>query len=288
MILVMGATGTTGGEVVRQLAARGTKVRALTRDPARAQLPPGVEAVPGHHRDPASVAAAMAGAEAAFLVGVFGPDDSEHDRALPAAARAAGVRRLVKLSGIGCGDPAVGPVGTWHMAGEQAVRDSGLEWTVLRPSAFASNTLGWAPAVRSGGPVPNLSGAGGQGVVDPRDVAEVAVAALLDARHDGRHAGRTYTLTGPEVLSVPDQAAVLAGILGRPVGTRELTSDEARAHLRTLGLDDTFVDASEQSRAFVQRGGNEVVTDDVPRLLRRPARTYREWAMDHRDLFADD
>ncbi|MFG2700701.1 NAD(P)H-binding protein [Streptomyces sp. NPDC048386] len=283
MILVMGATGTMGGEVVRHLTARGEKVRALTRDPAKAEVPAGVETARGGPGDPASVAAALAGADAAFLVGVFGPGDSEQDRALPALAAAAGVRRIVKLSGIGCGDPAVGPVGTWHLAGEQAMRDSGLEWTVLRPSAFASNTLGWARAVRSGGPVPNTTGDGGQGVVDPRDVAEVAVAALLDEGH----AGRTYTLTGPEVLSVPGQAAMLAEILGRPVGTRDLTPDEARAHLRTLGFDDTFIDASEQSRFFVQQGGNEVVTDDVPRLLGRSARTYREWALDHKGLFGE-
>jgi uncharacterized protein YbjT (DUF2867 family) len=283
MILVTGATGTIGGEVVRQLAARGEKVRALTRDPAKARVPSGVETARGHHADRASVEAAMACAEAAFLVGVFGPDDSEHDHGLVEAARAAGVRRIVKLSAIGTGDPAVGPVGTWHLSGEQAVRDSGLEWTVLRPSSFASNTLGWAAAVRAGSPVPNTSGDGGQGVVDPRDVSEVAVTALLDARHSGR----TYTLTGPEVLSVPDQAAVLAGILGHPVGVRDLSSAEAREYLLGLGFGDTFIDASEKSRAYVREGGNAVVTDDVREVLGRPARTYREWAEDHKEAFME-
>ncbi|MFJ3892186.1 SDR family oxidoreductase [Streptomyces sp. NPDC090083] len=283
MILVTGATGTIGSDVVRQLAARGEKVRALTRDPGRADVPSGVETARGHHADRASVEAALTGAEVAFLVGVFGPDDAEHDRGLVEAARAAGVRRIVKLSGIGTGEPAVGPVGTWHMAGEQAVRDSGLEWTILRPSAFASNTLGWAASLRAGGPVPNTSGDGGQGVVDPRDVSEAAVAALLGPAH----AGRTYTLTGPEVLTVPDQAAVLADVLGRPVPVRDLSSAEARAHLLGLGFSDTFIDASEISRAFVRNGGNEVVTDDVREVLGRPARTYREWAEDHRAVFGD-
>lgn len=281
MILVTGATGTIGSEVVRRLVARGEKVRALTRDPEGARLPSEVEAVRGHHRDRASVQAAMAGADAAFLVGVFGPDDAEHDRGLVEAARAAGVGRIVKLSGIGTGDPAVGPVGTWHVAGEQAVRDSGAEWTILRPSAFASNTLGWAEAVRAGTPVPNTTGTGGQGVVDPRDVAEVAAAALVEAGHSGR----TYTLTGPEVLSVPDQAAVLAELLGHPVEVRDLSAAEARAYLLGLGFTDTFVDASEISRQFVRNGGNEVVTDDVRHLLGRPARTYREWARDHKSAF---
>ena len=281
MILVTGATGTIGSEVVRQLVARGEKVRALTRDPGKARVPSEVEAVRGGPADRASVDAALTGAEVAFLVGVFGPDDAEHDRGLVEAARAAGVRRIVKLSGIGTGDPVVGPVGGWHVAGEQAVRDSGLEWTVLRPSAFASNTLGWAASVRAGTPLPNTSGAGGQGVVDPRDVAGVAVAALLDAGHSGR----TYTLTGPEVLSVPDQAAVLAEVLGRPVEVRDLSSAEAREYLLGLGYSDTFVDASEISREFVRNGGNEVVTGEVREVLGRPPRTYRQWAQDHRAAF---
>lgn len=283
MILVTGATGTIGSEVVRQLAARGEKVRALTRNPEKAQVPTGVETARGHHADRASVQAAMTGIEVAFLVGVFGPDDAEHDRGLVEAARAAGVRRIVKLSGIGAGDPAIGPVGTWHVPGEQAVRKSGLEWTVLRPSAFASNTLGWAASVRSGSPIPNTSGTGGQGVVDPRDVSEVAVAALLDPGH----AGRTYTLTGPEVLTVPDQAAVLAGVLGHLVEVRDLTSAEAREYLLGLGFSDTFIDASEISRAYVRDGGNEVVTEDVGEVLGRSARTYREWVEEHRGMFGE-
>jgi uncharacterized protein YbjT (DUF2867 family) len=281
MILVTGATGTIGSEVVRRLVARGEKVRALTRDPEGAGLPSEVEVARGHHRDRSSVQAAMTGADAAFLVGVFGPDDAEHDRGLVEAARAAGVSRIVKLSAIGTGDPAVGPIGTWHTAGEQAVRDSGAEWTILRPSAFASNTLGWAEAVRAGTPVPNTSGTGGQGVVDPRDIAEVAVAVLVEAGHSGR----TYTLTGPEVLSVPDQAAVLAELLGHPVEVRDLSAAETRAYLLGLGFTDTFVDASEISRQFVRNGGNEVVTDDVRHLLGRPARTYRDWARDHKSAF---
>src|SRR4051812_10283672 len=130
MILVTGATGTIGSEVVRQLVARGEKVRALTRDPERAELPPGVEVVRGHHRDVGSVAAAMAGADRAFLVGVFGPEDRDSDRGMVEAARAAGVRRIVKLSAIMAGDPRTGLGGIAHGHGEEAVRESGLEWVI--------------------------------------------------------------------------------------------------------------------------------------------------------------
>jgi uncharacterized protein YbjT (DUF2867 family) len=277
MIVVIGATGTIGSEVVRRLAARGEKVRALTREPAQAEVPAGVEPVRGHHRDRASVTAAMEGAQAAFLIGAFGADDAEHDRGLVEAARAAGVRRIVKLSSLGTGDPAVGPFGTWHVPGEQAARDSGLEWTILRPTSFASNTLAWASAVREGAAVPNTYGDGRQALVHPRDVAEVAVEALLS----GRHTGRTYTLTGPEALSVPEQVKVLADVLGHPVERHDLSAAEAREGMRAMGIDDAFADAAD----YIRAGGSDIVTEDVREVLGRPALTYREWAQDHKGSF---
>ncbi|NUR01496.1 MAG: NAD(P)H-binding protein [Streptomyces sp.] len=283
MILVTGATGTIGSDVVRQLAARGEKVRALTREPARARVPSGVETAPGHHRDRASVEAAMAGAGAAFLVGVLGPEDAEHDRGLVEAARAAGVRRIVKLSAIGTGTPDLGEFATWHLPGEQAVRDSGLQWTVLRPSSFASNTLTWAAAIREGTPAPNMMGDGRQGVVDPRDVAEIAVAALLDPGH----AGRTYTLTGPETLNPHEQAAVLGEVLGRPVPLHDFSPEERREQFLAAGLGETYADSLMAAARFIQEGGNDVVTEDVRQVLGRRARTYREWAEDHKGAFGE-
>ncbi|MEU0596955.1 NAD(P)H-binding protein [Streptomyces sp. NPDC006393] len=281
MILVTGATGTIGSDVVRQLAARGEKVRALTRDPAKARVPAGVEVVRGDYRDPGSLEAALTGVTAAFLLRPPGPDEGQ-DAALVAAAGAAGVGRLVKLSAIGTGEGASGPSALWHLKGERAVRESGAAWTVLRPSSFASNTLSWVPALRAGEPVPNLTGDGASGVIDPRDVAAVAVRALVESVH----AGRTYTLTGPEAISVPGQAAVLAAVLGRPVPTRDLSPDETRAFLRTAwGMEGDRADGVLAGVAFVRDGGNAVVTDDVPEVLGRPARTFRAWAEDNRGIF---
>jgi uncharacterized protein YbjT (DUF2867 family) len=282
MILVTGATGTIGSELVRQLAARGEKVRALTRDPARAEVPAGVEVAKGDYADPESVRAAMSGVTAAFLVGVPGPG-ALHDAELVTAARAAGVGRLVKLSAIATGDPDLGPSAAWHLPGERALADSGTEWTVLRPSVFASNTVGWAHAIRSGEPVPNMTGDARQGVVDPRDVSEVAAHVLLEPGHTGR----TYTLTGPEAIGVPEQAATLTALLGRPVTTRDLSADESRAFLRAWGLGEEATEAILAGNAYVRRGRNEVVTDDIHKILGRPARSYREWAEDHRGAFVE-
>ncbi|MGW7264684.1 NAD(P)H-binding protein [Streptomyces sp. NPDC054842] len=284
MILVTGATGTIGSHVVRLLAERGEKVRALTRDPSRATAPPGVEVVRGDYREPASVAAALAGATALFAVGVLGPGDAEQDAALVALARTAGVRRVVKLSAIGTGDPVLGPVGTWHLGGEQAVENSGLEWAVLRPSAFASNTLSWAEPIRSGTPVPDLTGPGTQGVVDPRDVSEVAVEALLDPRHTGR----VHTLTGPELLTTAAQAAILAGVLGRPVDTEDVPAKTARERFLASGMPRTYVEGVLAGAAYVRQGRNAVVTDGVRQVLGREPRTYERWARDHLAAFAGD
>ncbi|MFJ9152046.1 NAD(P)H-binding protein [Streptomyces sp. NPDC102270] len=281
MILVTGATGTIGSDVVRRLVARGEKVRALTRDPGGDRLPPGVEAVRGHPRDLDSVAAAMAGADAALLVGVFGPEDADTDGGMVRAARAAGVRRVVKLSAISAGDPRTGLGGIAHGHGEEAVRGSGLEWVILRPSSFASNTLSWAAALRSGELVPNMLGTGRQGVVDPRDVAEIAVSALVGPGH----VERTYTLTGPETLSPHDQAAALGEVLGSRVELRDLTPSQTRELLVASGWSEESAEGMLRSVRFVAEGGNAVVTGDVEEVLGRPARTYREWAQDHKGSF---
>ncbi|MEU4339668.1 NAD(P)H-binding protein [Nocardia sp. NPDC023852] len=280
MIVITGATGTIGSEIIRQLADRGEQVRAVTRDPGRAEVPAGVEVVRGDYTDLASIATAMTGADAAFVVGVLGPEYVEADRALITTAREAGIGRIVKLSAIGTGDVSLGRVGTWHLPGEQAARESGVDWTILRPSSFASNTLSWAQAIRSGNPVPNMTGRATQGFIDPRDVAGVAVEALLSAEH----AGRVYTLTGPELRSTHDLAATLAAVVGHPVRVVDIPEAEAREHMLTAGMSAEFADGALAGQAYVRAGRNAIVTDDVRQILGR-ARTYAEWATDHASAF---
>jgi uncharacterized protein YbjT (DUF2867 family) len=145
----------------------------------------------------------------------------EHDLAMIEAARTSGVRKVVKLSAIRGGDHATG-VSTspsdWHAPGEQAPASSGPAWSALRPSSFASNAVRWAGAIRAGQPVPNTTGAATQGVVHPEDVTAVAVQVLLTDTYDGA----THTLTGPELLSVPDTVACLAEKLGEVIETVDL------------------------------------------------------------------
>jgi uncharacterized protein YbjT (DUF2867 family) len=262
MILVSGATGTIGSDVVRRLDALGQPVRALTRDPARAAAPAGVEVVRGDLDDPVSLAVAVRSVSTVLLLAPPGPRQAEHDLALLAAARDGGVDRVVKLSAIGTGLASHPKMGEWHQPGEEAVRASGLEWTILRPTSFASNTLAWVGAISAGEPVPNPFGAGEQAVVDPRDVAAVAVQALTGTGHSGQ----TYTLTGPSALTTREQTAVIGAVLGRDVHILELTLDEWRAMLVESGADAAFIDKVVDGVTFVRKGLNAAVTDDVYRM----------------------
>jgi uncharacterized protein YbjT (DUF2867 family) len=158
---------------------------------------------------------------------------------------------------------------------------SGLTWTILRPSSFASNALRWAGPIRAGDPIPNMTGTGVQGVIDPRDVAEVAVAALTRPEHDGQ----TYTLTGPELLSVPGQTTQLGEVLGRTINTMDVPLDAAREQMLASGMDRAFVDVVINGAEFAREGGNAILTDDVERVVGRPPRTFRTWADDHRHAF---
>ncbi|WP_432164511.1 SDR family oxidoreductase [Streptomyces sp. bgisy031] len=283
MILITGATGTIGSEVTRLLAARGVPHRALTREPGRAAFGPATEVVRGDLDDPGTLDAAVAGATAVFMVTLPGSGSGPgvQDKALLDAAVAAGVRRVVKLSAIGTGEPGAGRFGMWHAPGEEALRASGMEWTVLRPTTFASNFLWSAPEIRAGRPVPNQFGDGAQGVIDPRDIAETAVETLLADGHDGR----VYTLTGPELLTVPDQAAAVAAAAGRSVETVELPPESAREYVLAAGIAEESVDSVLEGFAYVRAGHNAIVTDDVERVLGRPPRTFAMWAEEHKEAF---
>ncbi|WP_105967978.1 NAD(P)H-binding protein [Streptomyces geranii] len=264
MILVTGATGTIGSHVVRQLTALGLPFRAMSRR----EQPGGVRA---DFDDPASLARAEVGVDTVFLVTVPPLPTADHDIALLTAARAAGVRKIVKLSAIGSGTLFDGAtVGAWHADAEEAIEAAGFVWTMLRPPSFASNFLYHRALIQAGEPIPNLVGESRQAVVDPRDVAAVAVAAMTGDAHDGRR----YDLTGPELLTFAEQAAVLERVLERPVKTTDVSALDQLPPEVITGI------------GWARAGGAAYVTDHVARVLGRPAGTFEQWARDHRAAFA--
>jgi uncharacterized protein YbjT (DUF2867 family) len=230
--LVIGATGTVGRQVVSQLIAAGSPVRAMARNPEAANLPPQVQVVRGDLTVPETLDACLDGADAVFLVWTAPP--SAVAPALQRITRRA--RRIVYLSA---------PLKTPHPLFQQpnllrpmfeqierAIVASGVPWTFLRPGMFAPNALlWWAPQIRAGNVVRWPYLAVPTAPIDERDIAAVAVRALREEDH----AGAEYVLTGPQSLTHSEQISTIAGVLGRELRVEEISPEEARQELLTIG-----------------------------------------------------
>ncbi|MFI5666108.1 SDR family oxidoreductase [Streptomyces sp. NPDC051704] len=275
MIVVTGATGNVGRPLTRALAEAGQQVTAVSRR-AAAAVPDGVRHVAADLGEPAGLEPALAGAKALFLL-LSGDLHAPGARPADIIGRAAdaGVRRVVLLSSQGV---ATRPFGTTRIAMravEDVLRDSGLEWAILRPGGFASNALWWAESVRTRQVVAAPFGDVGVPIVDPADIADVAAACLLDDLDD-RHTGGVYELTGPELITPRRQTEAIAAALGSPVRFDDLTRDEAKAFMtRSLPAelaDDTLDILGSPNPAELR------VSPDVQRVLGRAPRPFADWA----------
>ncbi|HJD80930.1 NAD(P)H-binding protein [Kitasatospora aureofaciens] len=272
MIVVTGATGNIGRPLTQVLAEAGREVVAVSRHPAA--VPDGVRHVVADLARPGELAAVLPGAEALFLL-LSGNLHAQAARPadLIGEAVAAGVRRVVLLSTQGVVTRPFGATRIAMRGLEDVLRDSGLEWAILRPGGFASNALWWAESVRAQRLVAAPFGDVGVPVIDPADIAEVAAACLLD----DRYAGAAYELTGPEAITPRQQTEALAAALGSPVRFHELTRDEARAAMsRSMPAelaDDTLDILGSPSPAELRVG------PDVERVLGRAPRPFADWAV---------
>jgi uncharacterized protein YbjT (DUF2867 family) len=275
MILVTGATGNVGGELVRALAGAGQPVRALARAGREPEFPAGVEAVTGDLNQPQSMRTALAGADAMFLY----PGYQDMAGTL-AEARQAGVRRVVLMSGSSAAGGDTGnAVSRYMIESEDAVRASGLPWTMVRAFGFMSNTLQWVPQLREGDLVRAPFAGVPIAVVDPADIAAVAAAALTAAGHDGR----VYTVSGPQALRPADRARILGEVLGRDLRFEGQPDDEARAEM-SAAMPAAYVDAFFD---FYVKGtlDESQPQPDVAEVTGRPARSFRQWSQAHADAF---
>jgi (4-alkanoyl-5-oxo-2,5-dihydrofuran-3-yl)methyl phosphate reductase len=280
MILVTGATGTVGREVVTQLLAAGEQVRGMTRNPSTAKLDARVEVVKGDFAAPDTLAKAVDGVERVFSL-TFGPQTGVHERDLAGLAKKAGVRHIVKLSAMGGDGETKNAIRKWHEQGEEAIKATGISWTVVRPGGFMSNALHWRETVRTQGKVFSNYGDGKLPSVHPRDIAAVAVRALTS---DG-HERKTYHLTGPEALSVGEQVDILSEVLGRRIEYVPITDDVARKGMEKAGMPPLLIDALIPFAAFIRSGRAAEVLPTVEEVTSRPALTFLDWAREHAEAF---
>ncbi|GEC06526.1 NmrA family transcriptional regulator [Streptomyces spinoverrucosus] len=276
MILVTGATGNIGSALVKELRAFGVgPVRGLTRDIARAVFPAAVEAVEGDMARPASLKAALEGVRSLFLVSRLGPDAE-----ILEAARRAGVEHVVLVSSITVqSHPHLGPAKE-NLAVERLLKGSGMTWTILRPTQFASNALWWAEAIRERQSVRVPYADIGLPTIHPADIASVARAALTEPGHGGL----TYAMTGPEQITPRQQLAAIAQAVGREVPFVEISRAEAHRDMAAFLGD-------EAAAAVLDITGGDVneellsVRNTVTQVTRAPARTFAQWAGENADSF---
>ena len=280
MILVTTA-GKVGTEAALLLRQRELPVRVLVRDPdkAKALADAGAEIAVGDLGVPASIDAAMAGVTAVVLVS---PAVPAQELDVVASAARAGARHVVKASSKASADSPIARR-RWQAEIEAGLAASGLPHTLLRSNAYMQNVLALAPAITATSGFGSAAGKGRAGLVDARDVA--AVAAEI-AASPALHAGKTYWLTGPELISNYDVAAVLSRLLGRTITYRELSFDENRDAMIRAGVPAPIAEMNAQAFALTADGDAEWVTGDVPSLLGRPARSFWQFAADYAAAFS--
>ncbi|MFC4587892.1 NmrA family NAD(P)-binding protein [Sphaerisporangium corydalis] len=269
-ILVTGATGTVGRRVAGELIQAGHRVRALTRDPSRANLPAGVEVVAGDLTVTDSLVPVFDGVTAAHLITFGGKDFGalRNGQEIVDLAVKAGVRRVTVLGGWDEGTL------------EPAVRAGALDWTFVQPTEFMSNALHWAEGVRAEGVVREPFGDATTAMVHEADIAAVAATALV---RDG-HAGRTYGLTGPERLTTRDKVRIIGEAIGREVRFVELTEAQARARMAAQGMPPELIDFLIGVFGDVPVEPN-TVNSTIEEVTGRPARSFAQWAAENAAAF---
>lgn len=278
--LISGATGDVGSRVVRQLLERGIRPRVLARseEKARALFADRADIYPGDLSDPASMRAAMDGADSLFLVNV-GPDIPQRDTAAASIAKEAGVSRIVKLSSM---DVEQGlAIGAWHEKGENAIRASGVPFIFVRPSGFMNNLLAWAQAIRTEGVVRSSTGNGRRPFIHSEDIASVCVAALLT----DKYVGQALPLTGPEPLTFGDATEILSRAIGKPLVYQPISDQEAGERYARVSGSTAETEAHVALWRAIREGRLASTTNCAEQILDRKTIPLQQWGAENAPSF---
>ena len=283
MILVTGATGTVGSQLVRELLKRDAQTRALVRSREKAAMFDGlnVEIAMGNLEDPPSVAAALEGVSHLFLLTAVPANQVELETRLLGAAAQAGVEHIVKLSASNVSEDSDINFFRWHREIERRIEESGIGWTHVQPNNFFQNTLFQLESIREQGSFFGPFGAGRVASVDTRDVAEVAAIALTDPAC----AGAALELTGPAAITHDEMAATLSKALGREIGYHNVSLEDFHAGMLEHGQPSYFADGLTTLYGQLAEGAQSRVTDTIEALTGRPARSFADFAADYVDAF---
>ena len=279
MILITGATGHIGRELVPQLQRMRQPIRVLARDEKKvAHLDPGIERAIGDLNDPHSLDSAMRGVERIFLV-TF---ELQRDVNVLEAARRCAVQHIVKLSTLEATDHKI-KVGKWHYEREELIRASGLEWTFLRPGMFMSNSIDWwAESIKVQGSVFFPGGKKGRvAPIDPHDVASIAAFALTQPGHNGK----AYELTGSELFTIGEMVQVISNALGRSIQYVDIPPIAAKLFMLKTGMNKSLVNALMEMLASLRRNEGALVTETFQQLTGYPPRTFEAWCQEHVESF---
>jgi uncharacterized protein YbjT (DUF2867 family) len=284
MILLTGATGKTGGVAAKALAEKGANVRALVRDAEKAAplAAAGIELVVGDVENPDSVARALDGVSTAVMILPNRRGQLELENTFTDAAASADVRHFVKLSSMEASADATAPIPQLHYASEEHIKASGMAWTMIKPNFFMQNLFGNAATIKSQGKFFLPLGDGKAGLSDARDIGAVIAHVVTSEGHEGK----SYEITGPELLDFHQVAQNFSDVLGKPVEYVNQPLEEYRAVLSQYIPDEWHTNAVCQLFAEIADGGLDSVTDTAQTLLGRAPISLAQFIEDHRAVFS--
>jgi uncharacterized protein YbjT (DUF2867 family) len=279
-ILVTGATGHIGSELVERLKQRGDDFAVMTSKAGREV--PGVLTVSGDFKDPASLKRAFSGFDTLFLLLPLVPGKLELARNAVDAARAAGIRHIVRSSGAGA--DVNSPISLARLQGsiDQLIVDSGIAHTFLRPSGFMQNLVNYSAGQIKAGTLYAPHGDGAQSLIDVRDIADCAAAVLANP---AAHAGKAYTLTGGEAFNNAQQLALISQAIGRPVNYVDVPESAATEAMKGMGMPEVLVDWFTSLNRVVKQGYAAGITDDVQRLTGHAPRRLADFVAENADAW---